>query len=197
MTIDYAYFLVSVKPSESAAPSDGFIDNKTVMDYITYSSNTDNMGEGWPSTEAAAITKARANIRWLNVIDRVTTTISPIDVKVTTNTGGSSDAAPTTFEFVLVTDRPNSIVIDDVNNPGTTLIGADALQRFVEMSLVDTVSKNCVVMLPQNVSPSTVSTEATPQAHYGESVQVVVAGPIVGTLADAASLVTVTLVENT
>lgn len=195
MAIDYTYFLVTLTPTTASAPSDGFVDNLTVQDYISYSSDNDDMGEGWPSSADNAIAKARANMRWLNIIGRVTTTISPIDIKVTTNTGGSSDAAPTAFEFVVVTDRPNSIVIDDVNNPGTTLVGADAVKRFVEMALTDEFSKNCLVILPQNVSDSAGSD--TPKAHYGESVQVVTAGALAADLATAESLVTVVEVENT
>lgn len=197
MAIDYTYFLVKLTPTSGTAPSDGFVDNRPVTSYISYESNTDDMGTGWPSTAENAITKARANMRWLNIIDRVTTTISPIDIKVTTNEGGSSDAAPTTFEFVVVTDRPNSIVIDDVNNPGTTLIGADAVKRFVEMAMTDHFGKNCLVMLPQNVAKSETSNEATPNAHYGESVQYVVAGPLAADLTTASSIVSVEEIENT
>lgn len=197
MAIDYTYFLVTLTPTSGAAPADGFVDNKTVQDYITYGSNTDDEGAGWPSSADTALAKARANLRWINIIDRVTTTISPIDIKVTTNTGGTTDTAPTTFEFVVVTDRPNSIVIDDVNNPGVTLIGAPAIQRFVEMALMDTFSKNFLVMLPQEVSGSAQGTQVNPKAHYGESIQVVTAGAIAPDLTTATSLVTVTEVTNT
>lgn len=197
MAIDYTYFLVTLTPTSGAAPADGFVDNLTVQDYISYASNSDDEGTGWPASADTATAKARANMRWLNIIDRVTTTISPIDIKVTKNEGGSSDAAPTAFEFVVVTDRPNSIVIDDVNNPGTTLIGADAVQRFVEMALMDTFSKNCLVILPQEVAGCAQGSQANPKAHYGESVQVVTAGALAADLATATSLVTVTEVENT
>lgn len=191
MSVEYTHILVTIKPKTGETPRNGFVDNNTSRMYIDVNNDVE---ENWPETVELALAKSRAYLRWMNILDRITTTISPIDVRVVTNDATANTEA-TNFQFVMVTDRINSIVIEDEKNPGTFLTGADALGRFTAMALVDSFTKNTDVLIPTNVADSMGSD--TPKAQYGDSTRIIDVGPVADNLDDAIGLVSSTIIQNT
>lgn len=197
MALDYTYFKIALTPKEGKAPSDGFLDSNTPQNYITYEGTTDFLGTGWPSTNEKAMAKARANLRWITLLQTITLQVTPIDLKVTKNEGGSSDAPPSAFEFVLIVDRPEAFNMEDTQNPGKFLTGVSAVKRLVANVLTSHIQKNGIVYLPEIGTANKVSGQPASPVHYGESVQTIIAGPVAEDISSAEALISVSIIEGT
>lgn len=191
---DCTYFKVTLKPSSGASPADGFVDDKEVPHYITYKDAHDIMGSGWPSSLDNALAKARGNIRWKHIILQICSVISPIEIRVTKNEGGSGDAAPTAFEFVVATNIPESIRVKD--ETGKEIVGVDAVKELVARAFVQYSKTPYRVFVPSNVVKGDGDSHV-PQAHYGESTQIVEVGPLASDIKSALANIDVELISET
>lgn len=140
MSLQLAYFRVSINAAGlgGSDPADGFVDNKTPRDW--------SKTVGFPTTDAAANAKTRANLRWKEIMQRVSTQISPqiIDVDAP---GATPDTPASSISFTLIYDREEFIFTDDEINGGTLTLEA-AIKREVARALVTDLVRHTQVYNP-------------------------------------------------
>ena len=173
-------YRVTINKLEATAPGDGFIDPTLANNYLD-----DSTGEitGWPTSNALALAKARANVRWRIVIEQLGLTLNVLGIKDIMITGADINTAPSTVSFTVVYDRPSALFTNDEYNSGIVLSGTDAIVRFVERALLTTRTQNYTVL-------NSVSNVPDPLIKSYETVKLVV-GPLGSKLSDVSSLITV------
>lgn len=93
---------------------------------------------GAPTTLALSLAKEKANMRWDAVVFELGQLISPMFLGEVVKTGTIDGSAPvTTISFTVGYDRASYLRIEDSLNPGTYLLGADAIKRLVAVALVN------------------------------------------------------------
>ena len=130
------YYNISIAAGSlgGSAPADGFIDNTTPEIYGNLSS--------LPSTRAFSQAKERANMRYEELIRRLSTTISPVIVTGVTATNGGPDAEADPFSLTVGYDKPEFVRTEDEDNAGIWFTGTAAIQRFVARALITDLTNN-------------------------------------------------------
>jgi hypothetical protein len=176
MSLELSYFRVTITAAGlgGAAPADGFIDNETPREY--------SKTVGFPSTESGSLAKTRANIRWKEIIQRLSLQITPQIMEIT-KIGAGPDTAPTQISFTLVYDREDFLyTTDEVTH--TALIGENAIRRDIARALTNNVSHNIQVYVPS-------------VDNFEDRVQWVFANGIAANIAEAEAHIVVARVPNT
>lgn len=115
------YYRLTINNATGPAPSDGFIDNKRLEQY---------MAEGsLPTSADASIAKERANLRFQRLIFNLQFS-GNVYVNNIEAIGADANTEPTSISMTLVCERGDEpFIIEDTLNPGTFLRGPDALAR--------------------------------------------------------------------
>ena len=169
-----------------SAPSDGFIDYKTVYVYMNASNGSDA-----PSTLAKATAKARANRRHKSV---VTSLINYGALTITTITATGSpncDTAPSTMVYRLEGDIARVSTPDEANS-GQTLTGMAAVKRIVARALLKAETVGLEVFDP---TTSTAPGNSTLYNRTGPRFFEAVVGALYTVRATAEASITVALVS--
>jgi hypothetical protein len=164
----------------ASAPSDGFIDPKTVYAY------TNANPAHAPSTLVLSRAKARANRRHKNVISAI---LFYSNMKViSTTVGGSptSDVAPTSITYRVEISSP--FTTPDESNPGEFLTGDAAIERVIARALVKAETVNLEILDP---TTSATAGNATTWARTGPRFESTVVGALYGSLSAAEAGVTI------
>lgn len=180
---DQYYNLTISAPNGLTAPSDGFIDDKLVEDYLAESvpanwGNGTTPPAGWSSAIAPCEAKRRANIRYGEIVAQLgfmgncyltdTAAVSG----TTTVTAASSLTA---FGAVIQVERGSSVLITvDDSNPGQHLSGTAALIRCVARGMVASGTYTINVVNPTQTTisgPSVTVTTVTAGSATPVSVQ--------------------------
>ncbi|NJO61090.1 MAG: hypothetical protein HC836_23350 [Richelia sp. RM2_1_2] len=183
------YFAVEIAtPGVLAAPADGFIDDLSPENYavnpIDPTANPRATGS-YPTTKILSLAKERANMRWEEILTQCSLTIQPTQQLYVSATGATHNAEATTMSFVLKYDRPEYVATEDELTPGTILVGADAVKRFVARALVIDIKKNRDLY-----NPDIVMTAAGSQVQ-GPIIEDVTAAKIFADLVTAEASITV------
>jgi hypothetical protein len=187
MTQNLLYYNVSIAAVTGAAPADGFIDNRSASSYII-PDGTD-MESGWPGNVGGALAKARANLRWTQIISQLSTTVTPYAISNIIAVNGSNIAAASAMNFTVVYDRGDYLFAYDELNPGAILYNEFAVTRWIARALIANINvDNFDVLDP------TASTD--PTQHYGQSIQPVNAAPLAIDIPTATSLISLSFVSE-
>lgn len=182
------YYNISISSIAGDAPSDGFVDNTTVQEYIQQGDTN------LPTSVDLSLAKTRANYRWQFILQQCSLLLNPLYTLDITATGATVNAPATSFSFTIAYDRPDYLNTEDELNPGTYLTNADAIKRFVARALCEQRTTNALTFNPTQLagipSPSASSC-------YGESVQELTIGPLATDLTTAEASITVVQVQNT
>ena len=93
---------------------------------------------GSPSTLTQSINKELSNMRWLQIVNNLGSIVSPVYLSDFSISGVYDGSAPvTTLSFTVGYDRPEYLQIEDVNNPGTYLYGANAVKRLISSAVTN------------------------------------------------------------
>ncbi|MFA5489195.1 MAG: hypothetical protein WC284_08250 [Candidimonas sp.] len=130
------------------SPNDGTIDNTKPELYAAD-------GGTYPSTKNNSLAKERANIRWQEILRRVSENISPISVTQIVK-GGSpdNDTPPTSIDFTLGYDREEYIfTVNEEGIPSSDdmLYGEEALIRQIARALTTSRNDNRDIYNPEAV----------------------------------------------
>lgn len=172
---------ITIAGVSAAAPSDGFIDYKTVYVY----GNED--AEDVPATYAASLAKARANHRHKSVVMSIQFYSGMQIVNVTLGGTPDSNTAPTSIVYQVDCDLA-SVTTPDESSPGDTLTGEDAVKRIVARALVKAETKAMEVLDP---TTATAPGNTTLYARSGPRTNVETVGALYATLTLAEAGVTV------
>lgn len=110
----FKYFEVTLDDAiDTAVVGEGFVDSRKAEDFDTL-----------PSTLALSQDKARANLRWQQVIESLLES-GAVDVIDITPTGGSQDTPPTDIIFKVVYESDKTVFIYDLisDTTGATIYG--------------------------------------------------------------------------
>lgn len=105
--------------------------------------DANNPQDYWPSDKAAALEIAKANMRYHAVIDQLSL-LALFDISNIEKVGRTKDTAPSEYSFVLTyyRDRPSYLKVEDSENPGTFLEGADAVKRMIAKAISTDYNQN-------------------------------------------------------
>lgn len=104
---------------------------------------------GAPATLALSLDKERATMRWDAVVFELGQLISPMFLGEVVKTGTIDGSAPvTSIAWTVGYDRTSYLRIEDSLNPGTYLLGADAIKRLVALALTQDYSGNQEIFDP-------------------------------------------------
>lgn len=172
-----AYYRVEIDATNlgGTAPADGFIDDQRGEEYVPF-----------PSTDDFGLAKERANMRYLEIIQQVSSLISPTHVLDIVKPSADGDTEATAFDFTLVYDRPEFVQID----PGSGLLeGADAVKWWVANAISSDIIANTQVFRPL--------TQTGGALQDAFRVEVVTAEKLAADIASATSEITVIQIPNT
>jgi len=158
-----------------ASPADGFIDEQRGEEY-----------DPFPSTNDLGLAKERANMRYLEIIQQVSTAISPTHVLEIVKPGADGDNEATAYEFTLVYDREEYVITDTESGE---LTGADAVQWWVANALSSDIIANTQAFQPLE--------QLGGDLQDAFRIEVVTAGKIAADIATATAEITVTVIPNT
>lgn len=177
-----AYYRVQISPSGigGTAPQNGFVDDKESYEFDPLPTTLDN-----------SLAKERGNVRYEEIIRRLGTNIDPVNhtPRQINAPGRDGDTAPTAFDFTVAFERPEYLQTEDENNPGSTLSGTDAVQRFVARALVTHRKDNRQVFNPETNSFGVRTNPAIIREVETEG--------LANTVADVEGNITVTEISNT
>jgi hypothetical protein len=167
------------------APSDGFIDPKTVYAYME-ANKTD-----LPTSYANALAKSRANVRNRDVMASIQT-YSQMEIKSVTATGSPSASTPPSSIIIRVSvNDVADVVTRDENNAGALLTGDAAVKRIIARALVKSMIGVMDIFDP---TKTTAPGNATPAIRTGTRFNTETTGALYANLATAGSSVTITAV---
>lgn len=142
-----AYFRVSIKNTTSnTSPSDGFVDDKNVSDYLTID-QINGIYINKPTSLALALAKARGFIRYQKIVDNLNfnqNTLGIIDIvsDATVNTEA------TQISFTVIYDKPDYLTTTDETKIGNILTGAAAIKRWIARALTQNLNINFMIFDP-------------------------------------------------
>jgi hypothetical protein len=111
-----------------SAPSDGFIDNTTILQYMAAGSE--------PTTLDQSTSKVRGNIRF-KLLQQQIQLESNVYMDEYVAAGGSAIAQPTSFAFTATVEHgDDSLFTRDETNANAPLTGVDALKRWIARSMI-------------------------------------------------------------
>lgn len=143
MAIEPKYYRVTINQMTGAAEKAGFIDHRTLEEYI-------NNGNGtFPASLASAENKARGNLRYLRLINLLEENATPSLITEINNGGATVDTEGTSFEFTIVYERPDYIyTYNELFGTGHSsgnikiLTNEDAIRRIVARVFVEDFISN-------------------------------------------------------
>lgn len=173
---------VVITKSESAAPSDGFLDPTRVEIYMASGPS--------PTTYAKSKTKERGNIRWLTMLQQLNL-VTLMYVQTVAAPSGDSNTAPTTLTFNISVENDDSYVrTADELNPGTFLVGIAAIKRAIARALIASQISDYAELY----DPTTATAPGTTVAavRVGSRIEALDVGAVAVSLAAGEALVAVT-----
>lgn len=174
---------ITIAGTSGAAPSDGFIDPKTVYAY-TNATATDK-----PTTYAASLAKARGNRRHKNVLSAVQFNSAIHIASVTPGGSPNANTAPTNIVYRVHISDINAISTPDESNKPAKLTGNAAVKRLFARALVRSESVLLEVLDP---TTATAPGNSTPFARAAARFNIETVGALYNTLVAADSAVTIT-----
>lgn len=174
---------VTLAGVSATAPSDGFIDPKTVYVYGNSASPSS------PTTYAQSLAKARANNRHKAVTGTVQHYGGMEITNVTTGGTPSATAAPTNIVYRV--DARAEVSTHDETDPGEILTGTDAIKRIFARALIR-VKTTAMEVLDPTTGTAPGNEEAFARA--GARINVETVGALYADLAAAEAGITVTAV---
>lgn len=171
---------ITIAAVTGSAPSDGFIDPKTLGQYMNETPAT------VPTTYAQSLAKSRANRRYRHVVFGLQAH-TPLEVVSTTVTGGTAIVAPTSITFRVKSS--SAVTVADSENEGEMLSGADAIKRVVANALTRTETTALRVIDP---TKGTAAGNDVEFARAGIRINTEVIGPLFVSLAAAETGIDVT-----
>ncbi len=147
-----------------------------------------------PTTRSASLDIERSNMRYEAVIRGLSTTIQPLFAVSHATSSRTKDVDASDIAFTVAYDRPEFLVTEDEDNPGTFLgyeqSGSDALEaleRFVARELIVDIVQKRQIFDPE----SYVTGESK-----GPAIEVVTAVKPFANLTAANAAITVTEISN-
>lgn len=191
--LPHHYSVEIATPGALSAPADGFIDDLNAEGYavdpVDPTANPRATG-AFPTDKDAALAKERANMRWEQVLIKLSEFIQPTIQYNVDASGADQDTEASTVEFVLTYDRPEYLQTEDEDNPGTILFGEDAVKRFIARALIVDLKRNRDLYNPDN-APN----KSGPQVQ-GPIIEEVEADKLFADIATAEGSVTVTFLAD-
>lgn len=125
------FYTVTINGIGGSGDSAGFVDNKSVQQYMTSGFTSNSLND--------SINKSRANIRFKNIIENLQSMGNIYIPEVVSN--GGINTAPTAITLTLEVERGDEMLItQDELNVGEYLYGTDAIARCVARGLMETRS---------------------------------------------------------
>lgn len=175
------FYQVTISPpSGLSVPSDGFIDNTKIEQY---------MPTTVPTNYAASQSKVRANLRYNLMINEIGMMANCYVSSVVAN-GADANTPPSSFVFTLEVERGDGALMTwDELNPGTELSGIAAITRTIARALVANRTTNATIY-----DPSMLTTVGNTKLwdRTGSRIDSITVGPLASTLAAASALVSIT-----
>lgn len=166
----------------AVAPGDGFMDPKTMREYIH--------GGAEPASFENATAKARANARYGYVVHSIHT-LGNIYIREVEVTGGDVDTAPTSITLTVESEHGDAVLrTADELNPGSFLTGAAAIERAVARAYTTQVDSDFAEIY--DPTTSTHATNATSYPRVGTRIDKIVTGRLTNNLLTAEASITVT-----
>jgi hypothetical protein len=124
------FYRVSIAGITGSGDSAGFIDNKTVEQYMSN-------GGAAPATLTTSTNKVRANVRYKEVFENLQL-MGNLYVSNVIVSGATVDTAPSSIAFTLEAERGDEILTtrDETNN-GVEISGANAITRCIARGLME------------------------------------------------------------
>jgi hypothetical protein len=181
-------YTVNINAISGPANSDGFLDVKTIPQYMAAGSTPTNLNK--------SLTKERANVRVDNLVKQLQL-VGNLYVTNMNTTGADANTDGTAFTCTVEVERGDSILTTpDESNAGQTLSGAAAIKRFIARSLLVTQSDDYAEYYdPTATSALTANGSTVSAVRYGTKIGQVVTGKLANTIAEAEAVITVTKIN--
>lgn len=121
----------------------GSVDCQNVEDYAAEN------GDTYPATDVASLAIEYSNMWFEAAIRGASEKISPLFHPAVVVTGRTADIPATSISFTLVYDRPEYLDTEDETSPPDRLTGVDAVTRMIARALINDISENRQVYLPE------------------------------------------------
>jgi hypothetical protein len=188
-----AFYRVTITAMSHGTTGTGFIDPKKPKYYLIL--NSDGTFTNLPNDLAKAIDKARANYRWTQVLNHISSIVNTglmLDIQTP---GATINAAPTTVSFTVSYDRPGFLIVDDELNPGVQLSNEFAIKRLIARAMTREYIVNTEVLDP---TPISAPAKAGPASVYkGETIMQITVGAAASSISSAETKITVVRLPNT
>ena len=160
---------------------------------ISHMGHTAGMHFGYPATLTTSNNKNQANMRWQLVVNQLNSVSTPIfvgDYIPTGNFDGNADLS--TLTFTVGYEHVDQLATVDEYDPGTTLVGAAAVKRFVARGLTASDTRNVRIYNPTLTARGNVAV-----AVNSTLIQQLTAGNIVANTSIVENNVSVTVITYT
>lgn len=175
------YYSVTIAGVNKAAPSDGFVDQNTIEQYMAEGSE--------PATFDQTVAKERANVRFAFIQQQAQLEANVYFSNFQTP-GGSATTAPTSFTFTAEIERGDSVLFTrDELNGGAEIVGMPALVRWIARALCEARTTVRDIYDPtQGTTPG----NSLPYARFGVREETITIGALYSNLTAAEASITVT-----
>lgn len=121
---------ITIAHSSGTIPSDGFIDNMTIQQYLA-------LGDAAPTTLALSLAKSRGNARYVFLCQQLSL-MGNIYITEVVQAGADCNTDPTTFQFVATVEHGDeNLYVYDETNSNAILTGIPALVRMCARALCE------------------------------------------------------------
>jgi len=161
MTLQFFRVAIIDTGFSTTAPADGFIELLPVWQDPAYDANPSKppvAGTDIPTDLSFGLAKARGLFRWNQIKQNISMACVPFFMgNVTDQTGinGTIDSPPTEIQFTVGYYQSSYLKTDDELVPGTELVGALALKRFIARTLSSSYNGILSVLNPEFDDSST------------------------------------------
>lgn len=161
----------SITPTTS--PNDGFIDHTDAQEY--------GVDDDFPTTKSSADAKERANMRYEEIVRKISLPAIPVKVYNKEAVGADGNTVATEYNFNVVYESPSHIFVDD-DLSGGLLTGEDAVRHYVALALMRTWTET------RHIYDPTTDTNGNIKGDFVENIE---AGALTSTYATALAAVSV------
>ena len=168
-----------------AAPSDGFIDHKTVYQYTNASSGD------VPSSFANSKAKSRANARHRSVVNAIQFYTGLKIIDVTAGGSPNCNTAPSSMVYRVEIDNIANVRIPNPDDGPAYLEGEDAVKYIISLALMKSETRGLEILDPTTAAAPG---NATLAARTGPRFESTVVGPLYTVRATAEASVSIALV---
>ena len=162
----------------NSAPNDGFIDNTSAIYY-----------DPRPTTLVTALAKKRANMRYRELVQKLSEEVNPLYIIDIVATDADGDDPATSFEFTVAYQDVESLSTRDELNPGVVLNDVNTIKRFTARSMLSHFIRTENYFDPTGYNPLNMA--------YIEKEEHVEMGALETMLTAAEANITVTNIPNT